>query len=46
MPMMAPASSMKCGHSRPSSKERTVPETAPTAKKMAVPLAQRFVRSR
>jgi hypothetical protein len=32
---------MNDGQRRPSSKERTVPETAPTAKRMAVPFAQR-----
>ena len=37
---------MNDGHSRPSSKESTVPDTAPTAKHTAVPRAQRFVRSR
>ena len=40
-PMMPPASAMKRGQSSPSSNERTVPETAPTAKRMANPLAQR-----
>ena len=44
--MIGPASSMKAGHSRPSSNESTVPETAPTAKRMAVPRAHRFARSR
>ena len=44
--MMGPAKAMKAGHSRPSSNESTVPETAPTAKRMAVPRAQRFARSR
>jgi hypothetical protein len=37
---------MKVGQSRPNSKERTVPETAPTAKRMAVPLDQRLARVR
>src|SRR6185369_7098355 len=46
MPMMPPAYSMKSGHSRPSSNDSTVPDTAPTANRMAVPLAQRRVRSR
>ena len=45
-PMMEPACSMKVGQSRPSSKESTVPETAPTAKRIAVPLAQRRASSR
>ena len=34
------------GQSRPSSNESTVPETAPTAKRMAVPLASRVDSSR
>lgn len=46
MPMMPPACSMKRGQSSPSSNESTVPETAPTAKRMAVPVAQRRVSSR
>src|SRR6185503_10336309 len=46
MPMIGPANAMKVGQSRPSSNDRTVPETAPTAKRMAVPRAQRFARSR
>jgi hypothetical protein len=46
MPMIAPACSMKVGQRSPSSKESTVPETAPTANRMAVPLAQRRVSSR
>ena len=46
MPMIAPAKAMNRGHSRPSSKESTVPETAPTANRMAVPLAQRRASSR
>src|SRR6266404_3340523 len=46
IPMIAPACSMKPGQSKPSSKERTVPETAPTANKMAVPFAHRLQRSR
>ena len=33
--MMGPASSMNTGHSRPSSNDNTVPETAPTANRMA-----------
>src|SRR5437879_7355450 len=37
IPMTEPASSMKRGQSSPSSKERTVPDTAPTANRMAVP---------
>src|SRR5487761_2077240 len=38
IPMMAPACFINAGQSNPSSKESTVPETAPTAKKMATPL--------
>jgi hypothetical protein len=37
---------MNLGHSSPSSNERTVPETAPTAKRIDVPLAHRFASSR
>src|SRR5438034_658215 len=46
MPMIGPASSMKRGHNRPSPKERTGPEAAPTANTTAVPRAQRLARSR
>ena len=46
MPMMPPANSMKRGQSSPSSKERTVPETAPTAKRIAKALAQRRASAR
>ncbi len=46
IPMSGPASSMKVGHKRPSSKLSTVPDTALTANKMAVPRAQRLARSR
>jgi hypothetical protein len=45
MPMIAPAYSMKAGQRSPSSNESTVPLTAPTAKRIAVPLLQRFARS-
>ena len=41
-PMIGPACSMKRGNKRPSSNESTVPDTAPIAKRMAVPFAQRF----
>jgi hypothetical protein len=44
--MIGPANSMKPGQSSPSSKESTVPDTAPTAKRIAVPLDHRFARSR
>jgi hypothetical protein len=46
MPMIAPACSMNVGQSSPSSKLNTVPETAPTANRMAVPLAHRLASSR
>jgi hypothetical protein len=46
IPMIAPAAAMKRGQRRPSSKESTVPETAPTAKRIAVPFAHRFAKSR
>ena len=46
MPMIGPANSMKPGQSRPSSNESTVPDTAPTANRIAVPLAQRLASSR
>src|SRR2546422_11508575 len=46
IPMIAPACCMKPGQSKPSSNESTVPETAPTANKMAVPFAHRWQRSR
>ena len=36
---------MNFGQSSPSSNESTVPLTAPTAKRIAVPLLQRFARS-
>jgi len=39
---MRPAYCMNCGHNRPSSNERTVPDTAPTAKRIVVPFAQRL----
>src|ERR1700752_5548809 len=37
---------MNWGHKRPSSNDRTVPDTAPTAKRMVVPLAQRLANRR
>ena len=46
IPMMAPAYFMNSGHSRLSSNDSTVPDTAPTANRMAVPLAQRLASSR
>jgi hypothetical protein len=45
-PTSGPACSMKAGNKRPSSKESTVPLTAPTAKNTAVPFAQRFASLR
>src|SRR6266571_1635218 len=41
MPKIGPAKAMNGGHSRPSSNESTVPDTAPTANRIAVPRAQR-----
>src|SRR2546423_261177 len=38
--MIAPACRMKPGQRSPSSKDNTVPDTAPTAKRIAVPFAQ------
>src|SRR5512135_1730608 len=46
IPMIAPANRMNAGQSRPSSNDSTVPDTAPTAKRIAVPRAQRLARSR
>ncbi len=46
MPMIGPAKRMKPGHKSPSSNESTVPDTAPTANRIAVPRAQRLARSR
>ena len=46
MPMMPPAYSMNPGQSSPSSKESTVPETAPTANRMAKAFDQRFASAR
>src|SRR5436309_3528384 len=42
-PTTAPANLIYVGHSRPSSNERIVPETAPIAKRIAADLAQRRV---
>ena len=44
--MIAPAFSMKPGHNKPSSKDNTVPDTALTAKRIAVPRDQRLLKSR
>ena len=46
MPITAPADCIKCGQSKPSSKESTVPETAPTAARIVVPLAHRIASKR
>src|SRR5687767_1999305 len=45
-PKMGPAWAMNVGQRRPSSKDSTVPDTAPTAKRIAVPLAQRMASLR
>src|SRR5436190_1826584 len=45
-PKIGPACFMNVGHSSPSSKESTVPDTAPVAKKIATPLLQAFVTFR
>ena len=45
-PTTSPNMPMNLGQSRPSSNESTVPETAPTAKRMDVPLAIRRASSR
>src|SRR5438105_1740863 len=44
--MIPPAHFMKPGHKSPSSKERTVPETAPMAKRTAVAVAQRLANAK
>src|SRR5205823_10170606 len=44
--MIPPAQFMNPGHRSPSSKESTVPETAPMAKRMAVPCAHRLANAR
>jgi hypothetical protein len=46
IPMIAANERMNSGHSRPSSKGNTVPETAPTAARIVVPFAHRFASSR
>ena len=45
-PMIGPANFMKRGQSSPSSNDSTVPETAPTANRIAAPRAHRFARAR
>src|SRR5829696_3429560 len=45
MPMIGPAYAMNPGQSSPSSNDSTVPETAPTANRIAVPFAHRLARS-
>ena len=44
--MTGPAHCMNRGHNSPSSNDSIVPETAPTANRIAVPLSQRRVSSR
>jgi hypothetical protein len=44
IPKMGPAKAMNRGHRSPSSNDRTVPDTAPTANRIAVPCAQRRAR--
>src|ERR1035438_1318131 len=44
--MIAPACSMNFGQSKPNSNDRTVPDTAPIAKKIATPRDHAFARSR
>src|SRR5215208_5386914 len=46
IPMIGPANAMKLGQRSPSSKESTVPDTAPTANRIAVPFAHRLASSR
>ena len=46
IPIIGPAWSINFGHNSPNSNDRTVPETAPTAKKMASPRDQAFAKSR
>jgi hypothetical protein len=46
IPKIGPACFIKPGHNKPSSKERTVPDTAPVAKKIATPLLHAFVMLR
>jgi len=45
MPKAAPKRSSKCGQSRPNSKLRTVPVTAPTAKVTAIAFDHRLASS-
>ena len=44
IPMIGPANSMNRGHRSPSSNDSTVPDTAPTANRIAVPFAQRLAK--
>src|SRR5687767_6952165 len=46
IPMMGPACFMNSGKSNPSSNDKTVPDTAPTAKNMATPFDHALARSR
>ena len=45
-PKTSPKVAMKFGHSSPSSKERIVPVTTPTAKSMAMTFDQRLASAR
>jgi len=46
MPIIGPACFINSGHNKPSSNDKTVPDTAPTAKKIATPFDQALVMSR
>src|SRR5215213_512520 len=46
MPTIGPANRMKFGQRSPSSNDSTVPDTAPTANRIAAPFDQRLARSR
>ncbi len=46
MPTIGPAKRMNSGNRSPSSNDSTVPDTAPTANRIATPLDQRFASSR
>ena len=45
-PITGPNVPMNAGHSSPSSNDSTVPDTAPTANRMPVPLASSLVSAR
>jgi len=46
IPNIGPACFIKFGQSRPNSNDKTVPDTAPVAKKMATPLLHALVMLR